>query len=76
MSDKSPSRPSSLSVTVNCVLYLNGFLEVKNNRIKVIKRVAYPSSEGSQCGQLQTENPPDERKGAICQSCMRHYHSY
>ena len=23
-------------------------------------------SEGSQCGQLQTENPPDERKGAIC----------
>jgi len=33
-------------------------------------------SEGSQCGQLQTENPPDERKRAICQSCMRHHHSY
>jgi hypothetical protein len=45
MSDKSPSRPSSLSVTVNCVLYPNGFLEGKNNRIKVIKRVAYPSQK-------------------------------
>ena len=41
MTAKSPSRPSSLSVTVNCVLYPNGFLEGKNNRIKVIKRVAY-----------------------------------
>jgi endonuclease III-like uncharacterized protein len=41
MSDRSPSRPSSPYKTVNCVLYPNGFLESKNNRIKVIKRVAY-----------------------------------
>jgi hypothetical protein len=41
MSDRSPSRPSSPYKTVNCVLYPNGFLEGKNNRIKVIKRVAY-----------------------------------
>jgi hypothetical protein len=41
MSDRSPSRPSSPYRTVNCVLYPNGFLEGKNNRIKVIKRVAY-----------------------------------
>jgi hypothetical protein len=45
MTAKSPSRPSSLSVTVNCVLYPKGFLEGKNNRIKVIKRVAYPSQK-------------------------------
>jgi hypothetical protein len=41
MSDRSPSRPSSPYKTVNCVLYPNGFLEGKNNRIKVIKRLAY-----------------------------------
>jgi hypothetical protein len=45
MSDRSPSRPSSPYKTVNCVLYPNGFLEGKNNRIKVLKRVAYPSQK-------------------------------
>ncbi len=73
MSDRSPSRPSSLSVTVNCVLYLNGFLEVKNNRIKVIKRVAYGYRNVANFRQriLLTNG-----RGLYAQSCMRHYHSY